>query len=167
MPSDHLVLISDRDALAWVLSNARMAFASNRRRAAEALRVGDNLLLYTTRGCFHNPTRDRGRVIGAATVGSLVVQLQEPVVFGDREFAYGCDLLIEHLAPFGEGVVMAELVDELRLFPKPAAWSAVLRRSLVPLERQDAELLRRRLRNCAIEPSTALAGYLERSPAFR
>lgn len=144
-----------------------MAFAPNRRREAEALEVGDRLLLYTTRGCFRNPTRDRGRVMGLATVSTPVVSLRVPVAFGDREFPYGCELKIEHLAPFGQGVVIADLVEDLQLFPNPAAWSAVLRRSLIRLKPSDAKLLRRRLEECAIDTSAALRGYLERAPAYR
>ncbi|HKF79950.1 MAG TPA: hypothetical protein VKB17_03920, partial [Thermoleophilaceae bacterium] len=64
----YLLILGEREALAWVLREQRMAFSARRARSASALTLGDRLLLYTTRGCFHNPTRDRGRVIGAGEV---------------------------------------------------------------------------------------------------
>jgi hypothetical protein len=67
---------------------------SYRRREAEALEVRDKLRLYTTRGCFRNPTRDRGRVMGVATVARAARDLGEPVRFGEREFPIGLDLTI-------------------------------------------------------------------------
>jgi hypothetical protein len=66
--ASYLMPIADREPLMWILHERRTAFPSYRRSDAERLAAGDRLLLYTTRGCFHNPTRDRGRVIGVATV---------------------------------------------------------------------------------------------------
>jgi hypothetical protein len=57
-----------------------MAFPSYRAREVAPLRVGDPLFLYTTRGCFHSPKRDRGRVIGIAEATSAAEQLDAPVV---------------------------------------------------------------------------------------
>src|SRR6202051_2908697 len=62
----YLLVIGERDALAWVLTTQRMAVPDYRSREVSALEPGDQLFLYTTRGCFHNPTRDRGRVVGVA-----------------------------------------------------------------------------------------------------
>jgi hypothetical protein len=55
MARDYLLVIGDAAALAWVLAEQRMAFPASRRSQAMALEVGDELLIYTTRGCFHNP----------------------------------------------------------------------------------------------------------------
>jgi hypothetical protein len=66
--ASYLLPIADREPLAWIVREQRTAFGEHRRREAEALAVGDVLFLYTTRGCFRNPTRDRGRVIGRAVV---------------------------------------------------------------------------------------------------
>jgi len=70
----YLLLIADREPLAWIISEQRTAFGEHRAREAEKLEPGDALLLYTTRGCFRNPTRDRGRVIGRATVTTPATQ---------------------------------------------------------------------------------------------
>ena len=61
-----LLVISDREPLAWMLRTSSFAIPVG--RASSAPRVGDSLLLYTTRGCYRNPTRDLGLVMGAAHV---------------------------------------------------------------------------------------------------
>ena len=100
MPSTHLLIIGDRAALSWVLTEQRMAFPAGRSKAARALEEGDEIFLYTTRSCFRNPTRDLGRVIGRAAVASPVRALGEPVTFGDRSFTEGCHLEVSGLARF-------------------------------------------------------------------
>lgn len=144
-PATHLLIIGSREPLAWVLENQRMAFPAGRARESLALRKGDEVLLYTTRGCFGNPTRDLGRVIGSATLTSDVSTLEEPVTFGERRFTEGCRLRIHGLAPFREGVVLRELVSALQVFPDPASWSVRLRRASLPLPEPDAALLKREL----------------------
>ena len=64
--ASYLLPISDREPLIWILREQKTALPRYRRRDAERLTTGDRILLYTTRGCFRNPTRDRGRVIGVA-----------------------------------------------------------------------------------------------------
>jgi hypothetical protein len=155
----YLLPISDREPLWWILSESRTAFPAHRRKESAALEIGDTLLLYTTRGCFRNPTRDRGRVIGVAKVASPAADLDEPVRFGNREFPIGVQLAIGPLAPRGEGVELAALVDRLReTFPKPRSWSASLRRALVPVPPRDARLVIQEL--VAARPGSAgLASY--------
>ncbi|MGW4321111.1 hypothetical protein ACWEMW_18245 [Streptomyces sp. NPDC004684] len=84
-----------------------------------SLNKGDEVLLYTTRGCYGNPTRDQGRVIGLATLTSEVSTLREPVRFKERRFTEGCSLRIHALTPFGEGVALRDLVGRLQVFPDP------------------------------------------------
>ncbi len=129
MPSTHLLIIGDRAALSWVLTEQRMAFPAGRSRAARGLEEGDEIFLYSTRGCFGNPTRDLGRVIGRATVASSVRVLEEPVVFGERSFTEGCRLTVSGLSRFREGLVLRELVPRLSVFPDLATWSVRLRRA--------------------------------------
>src|SRR5450631_3387057 len=100
-PSAWILVIGDRDSLAWVLAEGRTAFPATRARAVQRLKAGDKLFIYTTRGCFHSPTRHRGRVIGEATVLGPVLPLGQPVSFVDRIFPLGCDLRIDSLAPLG------------------------------------------------------------------
>ena len=158
----HLLILGDRAGLGWVLENERMAFPSNRQTQLAHVRPDDTFLLYTTRGCFHNPTRDRGRVIGTARVTSSVGPLDDPVVINDREFGLGCDISVEFVLPRGEGIVLADLVEKLVVFPKPHAWSAALRRPLLTLPGSDARLLTDALgefRRGQTAPAAAVASY--------
>ncbi|WP_405668990.1 hypothetical protein [Streptomyces sp. NBC_00055] len=146
MSATHLVIISDRTALSWVLHEQRMAFPAGRSRAARAIGEEDELLLYSTRGCFRNPTRDVGRILGHATVASPVRVLDEPVSFGERTFTEGCTLRIHGLTPIHEGVSLRDHVDRLTVFPHPETWSVRMRRASLPLPPADADLLHDELR---------------------
>lgn len=162
-PASYLLVIGEREALAWVLRKRRMAFPQTRRSEVDSLAVGDELLLLTTRGCFHNPGRDRTRVIGRASVTTPVVPLDPPVALVGRTFTRGCDLDITSLAPYLTGVELAELVPRLAAFPDKENWSIRLRRPLVRLTERDATLLRGGLGTVAERPpDAALQGYLER-----
>jgi hypothetical protein len=136
-----------------------MAFEAHRRNDVTRLAVGDTLLLYTTRGCFHNPTRDRGRVIGNAVVTSPVEPLEQSVVVMDREFPLACTFDLVALAPRPEGVVLADLVPSLDAFPIKSAWSARMRRPLLTLPPSDAALIKQELADLVREPSSAVATY--------
>ncbi|WP_329486638.1 hypothetical protein OG618_08210 [Kitasatospora sp. NBC_01246] len=160
MAATHLVIISDRTALSWVLAEQRMAFPTARAQVARAIQEGDEVLLYSTRRCFGSPTRDLGRIIARGSVTSQVRTLDEPVVFGERSFTEGCDLRIHGLAPFREGLVLRDLVTRLEAFPDPRSWSARMRRPSLALSTADADLLRRRL-----EPG--LKPYVETVAAYR
>jgi hypothetical protein len=142
MVTSHLLIISDRAALSWVLTEQRMAFPAGRARLAHALGEGDEVMLYSTRGCFGNPTRDLGRVIGLAAVTSPVRVLDEPVRFGDRTYPEGCHLAFRGLARFREGVALRDLVHRLSVFPDPATWSVRMRRALLTLPEHDADIIR-------------------------
>src|SRR5262245_45956983 len=145
MPS-YLLPISDREPLEWVLRERRTAFPGYRRVDASKLQAGDSLFLYTTRGCFRNPTRDRGRVVGVATLLGPAQELKRPVRFGEREFSIGVKFRLETLLPRDEGIELAPLIPRLRdSFPSERFWSARLRRALVPLAPRDAATLKRAL----------------------
>ena len=157
MAATHLLIIGDREPLTWVVTAQRMAFP--RGRSTSALAEGDELLLYTTRGCFRNPTRDLGRIMARARVAGPVRALPEPVRFGDRDFTEGCDLRIEALAPYREGLVLRDLVPRLSVFPDPASWSVRLRRTVLTLPPRDAELLGRELAPHLKPYAEAVDGY--------
>lgn len=122
-----------------------MAFGANRARDAQRLRVGDLLFLYATRGCFHNPTRDRGRIIGAGRVATEARYLDRPVRIVGREFPIGCDLEISQIAPIHAGIELAPLVPQLEAFPNPRGWSALIRKPLLELPPADTRLLEKHL----------------------
>lgn len=160
MPRFYLLPIADREPLAWIVREQRTAFGENRAREAEALEVGDVLFLYATRGCFHNPTRDRGRIIGRAIVQSRAKQAPTPPSFGGRAYPYVVELEIETLAPLRQGLELAPLVTRLaHTFPDARTWSVRLRRALVPLDDRDAAEIERRL-------DEEVAPYPEALPSY-
>ena len=71
----------------------------------------------------------------------------------------GCELRLESLAPYPQGVELQPLVEKLAAFPKPEAWSIYLRRALLRLPPADVRLLERELRPVAETPSKALSSY--------
>ncbi|MGV9232542.1 hypothetical protein [Streptomyces nigra] len=161
MASTHLVILGERSALRWVLTEQRMAFPAGRMRQARAVHEGDEVMLYTTRGCFRSPTRDVGRVIGLGMVATPVSVLSDPVRFGEREFTTGCDIQIQGLALYRDGLNLRELVHSLDVFPNPRSWAAKLRRTTLALPAQDAEFLRRKLKPYLKPYAEAIAGYEE------
>ena len=160
----YLLVLGDRVGLAWVLANESMAFTSSRAADAARLREGDTLFLYTSRGCFHNPTRDRGRVIGEANVRSELRPLAPALHLASREFSHGLDISVKSLAPFRTGFELADLVPKLESLGTGKGWAASLRRPLVPITQRDAVLIRKHVTPFVRPPDKAtLTEYLTRS----
>ncbi|MGQ0467690.1 MAG: hypothetical protein ACT4QG_20525 [Sporichthyaceae bacterium] len=160
-PATYLLVIGDRAALGWILSSEQMAFPPTSRSEVRELNVGDQLLVYTTRGCFGNPTRDRGRVIGTAVVMSPVRNLQDPVVFGARTFPQGCGISVTGLVAMRDGVVLADHVARLAAFPNPKSWAVRLRRPLLRLPDGDARFLTREVEPMLRPRVDVLEPYLQ------
>lgn len=158
-----LLVISNRQALRWILSEQRMAFSPSRNKEPDTLFQDDKLVLYTTRGCFHSPARDRGRLIGTATIASPPRALQSAVVFGNRIFDRGCALRIDRLVPADRGPELANLVERLGTFP--GSWHSHIRRALVPLNEQDFTVLDESLSEVDIGREVALPTYLNKIQA--
>lgn len=162
MSSSYLLVIGEREALAWILRESRMAFPATTRREVDRLEVGDTLFLLTTRGCFHNPGRDRTRVIGRATVTSEVAPLDTVPHIAGRDFPRGCDMEIHTLTPYLEGVELAPLVPRLEAFAGSAAWGMRLRRPLVSLGTSDDVEIDKELRCVERSPTDVTHDYLAR-----
>ncbi|MGY1545805.1 hypothetical protein [Streptomyces sp. MN6] len=145
MASTHLVILGERTALRWVLTEQRMAFPAGRAGQTRPVHEGDEVMLYTTRGCFRNPGRDEGRIIGLGVVTTPVSVLPAPMRFGEREFTTGCNIQIRGLAPFREGLGIREHVHALDVFPNPVSWPVRLRRTTLALPERDAQFLRNKL----------------------
>ncbi|MFV2083941.1 MULTISPECIES: hypothetical protein [Micromonosporaceae] len=159
MNAAYLVVLGERAAIRWVLEQQRMAFPATPRAEVAALAAGDQLLLYATRGAWHNPTRDRGRVIGTATATSAVRAFGEPVEIAGMRFVSGCTLDVDGVVPYPGGVELQPLVHQLAAFPKPHAWSIYLRRPLLRLAAADVELLAGALRPMLAARPAALSTY--------
>lgn len=151
--SYYLLVIGDRAALGWVLCNQRMAFPDFKRPEVRALTQSDTLFLYTTRACFGNPTRDRGRIIASGRTASTVTELDKPVTVAGRTFPVGCDVEFQTATAWGDGVELAALLSDLYLFDGVGEyWSIRLRRPLVGLTEPDAEVIRHRLAEHRLHP---------------
>jgi hypothetical protein len=162
MSAAYLLPIADREPLAWIVREQKTAFATHRAREAARLEEGDRLFLYTTRGCFRNPTRDRGRVIGVASVAGPAREERPAVEFGGVEYLHAVELRIEKLAPLREGVELAPLVPQLKeTFPDANTWSVRMRRALVPLAEVDAALLEREVERVAEQCSVHAESYAD------
>jgi hypothetical protein len=155
-----LVILGNRDGLRWVLRNERMAFRGRGVQAAAAIDEGDDLLLYTTRGCFGNPGSDLGRVIGLARATSTACAFDGPIKIAGRDFSSFCEIQLISLAERGEGVALTDHLIDLTVFPDRASWSAWMRRPLLALPTTDARLLLRALSPLAGPSERVLDGYL-------
>jgi hypothetical protein len=145
-----LLLIADREPLAWLLTTGRFAVPSA--RGASVPQVGSTLFLYTTRGCFRNPGRDRGRIVGVATVTQGVTHLAESVEFRGRQFSEGFAVEIQR--------ELAPLAGHLHALPDAATWSVRLRRSIVSLDEPDEAMVRELLEPMLMPLDWVIDGYL-------
>ncbi|MCO1595682.1 hypothetical protein M8C17_10950 [Micromonospora sp. RHAY321] len=165
MSGSYLVVLGERDAIWWVLHEQRMAFPATPRSEVAQLAAGDRLFLYATRNAWHNPVRDRGRVIGTATAATAVRRLDQPIEIAARAFHSACELHIEGLVPYPGGLELQPLVRRLDAFPKPHAWNIYLRRPLVRLSDADCTILDRGLGQMLAPPHRALPTYQSAHPA--
>jgi hypothetical protein len=155
----YLLVIGDREALGWLLSEQRMAFRSLTREV-RALAPGDHLLLYTTRGCFGNPGRDRGRVIASGLAASAATRLEQVVQVAGRSFSFGCRVEFTTATAWPKGVELAPLVSRLELFSGASEhWSARMRRPLVSFPTRDARKLDQLLTKLSPQPLDDVIGF--------
>lgn len=140
-----LVAFGEIQGLRWVLEHERMAFSPGLSRRAVRIQPGDSLVLYVTRGAFHNPTRDRSQIVGIATVKSPVTQLRKPVAIGEREFTSACDLETDMLLPERQGLPVEPLVARLSFVKRKEVWGGYFRSGLVELPDRDFRTLARAL----------------------
>jgi hypothetical protein len=163
--STCLLLLGTPEGLAYVLRERQMAFPPTRHIQLE---VGDQVLLYTTRGVFRNPPRDRGRIVGTAEAASPVTSLTSQCQIGGRVYTSGCQLKITGLAPLDKGVVLADIVERLEVFqPHPHAWSVRMRRSILPLPSQDVDVITALLEPTLLDPSETAGPHLSVLPTHR
>ena len=130
---------------------------------AEARRVAphDRVFLYTTRLCFQNPTRDRGRVIGLAVVTKPSRRLAEAVTFGGRE--YVIELALPHRAtrPIPTRRSAGRPVPQLDL-PRQGLMERPYATSACPVGPGDGDVLLTHLAQVAEPYRAALDSYAQR-----
>ena len=157
-----MLVLGEREAIRWVLLNEQMAFPATPRPEVSALRVGDELVLLTTRSAYHNPTRDRTRIIGTATVLSKVAQANPPVEIAGRIFMSTCKIRVETLVPCLSGPEVGPLVPRIEALRGHTNWGMQLRRPLVPLTASDVTLLEGELQGHLGDYNRALESYSKR-----
>ncbi|SCG36082.1 hypothetical protein GA0070619_0287 [Micromonospora zamorensis] len=156
----YLAILSEREAIRWVLTNNKLAFTSAAsHKEAKALKPMDEMFLYVTRGAWHNPKRHRGQIVGYASATSRQLQFAEPLWIQGRVFLTYVDIRVERLVGLHQGLDLQPLAKELEAFPKPLAWYTYLRRSLLPLTKADATTLRRLIPGYADAPASIYATY--------
>lgn len=162
--SRFLLVLGEREAIRWVVTTGQMAFPAKPRREVSALREGDSLFMISTRGAFHNPTRDRTRYIGTAEVASAVRRFEIPLDLAGRKFESGCAIQITALMPYRQGVELAPLVNQLDSLRGTSHWGMLLRRPLVPISEADASVLRQAAGRWGGDLESAVASYRDIVP---
>lgn len=140
-PRHWLIVLAEAEGLRWVAENRRMAFSESLGRRARRMRPGDRLVLYVSRGAFHNPTRDRSKLAGLDTVASPVARLRRPLDLAGRRFVWACDLTFEALLPPRQGVPVEPLLDRLSFVKRREAWGQYFRAGLLELSDTDFRLM--------------------------
>lgn len=156
-----MLVLADERALAWVLKEESMAFASRLRNHLRQLEAGDSLLLYTTSRCFRPQLP--GQFIGTATALTAVAPRSRALTIAERRFELGCELRVEQLTPLGQGLPLAPLVRYLDAFPDTEGWRFSLMRSLVPLPEGDAAFILEALQSRLQSPESVMSEYLARA----
>jgi len=116
----------------WVIDHGRMAVGSRVKSLPER---GDRLVLYASRGAFHNPTRDRARVIGLGITKSA--PQNRPVVVAGSPYERSFGIEVDQLAEPREGLDFVSLVPRLDFIVKKESWGGALRRPVVRINERD------------------------------
>jgi hypothetical protein len=141
-----LVVLGEAEGLRWVLENKKMAFTEARCRRAAELRRGDDVVLYVTRGAFHNPTRDEPHLAALMKVRSAATGLDPPLELVDRTFHCQVGLTPVVVLPERKGVNVRPLVRRLRHVKRPEVWGQYFRSSLIELTAHDMRVIGSALR---------------------
>ena len=158
-PAAHLCVINDARALAWILSEGRLAFSEHWFGALKRLMPGHRMLLYTTQQCFGGPTRaGRSRIIGEAILTSRFKLTRVPYRLAGRTFPVEGAIEIIRLAPLADSVVFVELVPRLHGFK--GVWNLRLRGAPVPLDEHDCSLISAELARKAVNLDDVMGNYM-------
>ena len=136
-----LLAFAEIAGLRWVLERRRMAFSRGAASRAARIQVGDELILYLTRGAFHNPTRDKSQLAGIAHVTSPIRQLKTPIEIAGRDFVATCGIDVDLLLPERRGVPFEPLVRRIQFIPRKDVWGQYLRGGLVELPPKDLKTM--------------------------
>jgi hypothetical protein len=165
-PPAFLTVFSDHRALAWVLTNARMAFGARNKITVRAIQPGSVLLLHATTRCFQGtPVPSTSGIIGKATVTSSVQPLDEPIKIGDLVLGQSCDISVDALARPEDAVNLGAFAGSLHTFAGMSGWRFKLMNPPILLDEHDFGILKTRLDDVARPPSEVTAYFNEGSRA--
>lgn len=133
-------IFGEAAGLRWVVENQQMAFPPAAATRARRIRAGDRAVLYTSRGAFHNPTRDEARLVGLATATGACEPC-EPIEIAGREFTWACPITVDVLLPERQGPSVRELAGWLELVKRPEAWGGYFRSSPIEVSEHDWRVL--------------------------
>lgn len=153
--ANAIAIVNSPDALAWVVSTQRVAFASPRAAQARRLAHGTRLFLYAG-----------GKAgVGTSQFFAHAVCLDPPektssgVRVGGRIYSSIAHISIDGLTMRGAGLPMEEIVAKLEAFPSARNYGLYLRRSLLEISANDARALRAALRRRTAPWDTARSSY--------
>lgn len=126
--------------LRWVAQQKQMAFPASAAVKAARMRKGDRAVLYTSRGAFHNPSRDEARLVGLATVTGPCEPVDGLEIAG-REFTWTCPITVDLLLPDRQGPRVRDLAARLDRVKRPEAWGGYFRNSPVEVNEHDWSVL--------------------------
>lgn len=98
-------------------------------------------MIYATRGCWHNPTRDRAQVVAVGSVASPVSHTSVDVA--GETMPQHCDLALDVVLAERGGIPFTDLVGRLSVTKGRDNWGPVLRRTIVALADRDIVTVRR------------------------
>lgn len=133
-------VFGDIDGLRWVLERNRMAFPEHAAGRARRIAAGDSAVLYTTRGAYSNPTRDRSRLQSIVDVVGEANH-HEPVEIAGREVTWSCPIQPRVVLEERQGPEVAPLAAELEHVKRPAVWGQYFRNSPIAVSARDFDVL--------------------------
>ncbi len=128
------------EGLRWVLAHDRMAFPATAAPRLKAMEEGDRVVLYVTRGAFHNSTKDVARLAGLATVLGTPLS-GSPVSIAGRDFTWTVPIRTDVQLPERTGPEVRPLVPRLSFVGNQAAWGQYFRGSPLRVSEEDFQVL--------------------------
>jgi hypothetical protein len=100
-----------------------------------SVEVGDFFAIYTTRGAFHNPTRDQSQIVA---LGQFASQVQRrAVTIDDFVYSRSCKLRVTAELEPRHGLPFRPLINQLNFIQNKKGWASTMRRTLVPVGPED------------------------------
>lgn len=156
----HLLVLGDKRGTAWVLREARTAFARERVRDAKGVPTGGRLLLYASTTAFGG----HSGLFGIATATRQVAYLDQPFRINMKQYDADMPLRFERLTAFRDFVDLKPLVDQLAIFRgNTDNWGVYLRRPLLELTDADEQTLLSALEGRLRPVDSVLPDYLAAS----